>query len=248
MRKRHSRRSPLLRTIKDWPEAERPRERLIEKGVSSLSDAQLLAVLLQTGRKNASAVDVALDLLKRFGGLHGLVPLEISELCAIPGIGVAKAAQMTVALEVGRRVLGKPLKKGFKIRGSQDIFQHYYPMLRDLKREVFKVLLLDSKNRILKELTISTGSVNLNIVHPREVFQPAIRESATALIVLHNHPSGDPTPSKEDCDVTARLVETGKIIGITVLDHLIIGNGKYVSFAERGLIHRPKQNRHSISP
>ena len=226
---------------------ERPRERLIEKGPSSLSDAQLLAVLLRTGREQVSAVELAIDLLKRFGGLSGLASTNISELCAVAGIGPSKAAHLFAALELGRRVLAKPLKKGFKIRGSMEVYQHYRLMFRDLKKEIFKVLLLDSKHRVIKDLTISTGSLNLNIVHPREVFHPAIRESAAALIILHNHPSGDSTPSKEDCELTARLVKAGEIIGITVLDHLILGDGQYVSFAERGLLGHSKRGRRSGS-
>lgn len=225
-------------TIKQWPEGERPRERLILTGPASLSDAQLLAVLLRTGRERMSAVELALDLLSRFGGLSGLARLSVSELCAVSGIGPAKAAQLQAALELGRRTLGKPLMKGLKIRGSLDVYHHYLPLLRDYKKEVFMALLLDNKHRVIKDLTISTGSVNLNIVHPREVFNPAVRESASAMIVLHNHPSGDPTPSPEDRELTSRLVKAGEIMGIAVLDHLIIGDGRYVSFAERGLLEK----------
>jgi DNA repair protein RadC len=232
--------NPSHRTIKHWPSEERPRERLIASGPASLSDAQLLAVLLRTGRERASAVDLALDLLKRFGGLKGLSRLSIAELCAVSGIGPAKAAQLQAALELGRRALGTPLKKGIKIRGSLDVYRHYLPLLRDQKREVFLALLLDSKHRVLKELIVSTGSVNLSIVHPREVFNPAVRESAAAVIVLHNHPSGDPAPSREDRELTSRLVKAGEIMGIALLDHLIIGDGQYVSFAEQGFLAQPK--------
>lgn len=244
MSKQRNRTNTSLRTIKNWPKSERPRERLIEKGPSSLSDAQLLAVLLRTGREQASAVELAIDLLTRFGGLSGLAAVSISELCAVAGIGPAKAADLLASLELGRRVLTKPLKKGLKIRGSIEVYRHYHLMLRDLKKEVFKVLLLDSKHRVLKDLTISTGSLNLNVVHPREVFHQAIRESAAALIVLHNHPSGDPTPSEEDYELTTRLVKAGEIIGIAVLDHLILGDGQYVSFAERGLLDCSERGRH----
>ena len=184
-----------------------------------------------------------MDLLARFGNLSTLASLSVSELCAVPGVGPAKAAQLLAALEAGRRASGKSLKKGFKVRQSADVFNHYHPILRHLKREVFRALLLDTRHRVIKDLTISTGSINLNVVHPREVFNAAVRESAAALIVVHNHPSGDPTPSPEDRDLTARLVNAGEIMGIAVLDHLVIGDGRYVSFSEEGLMRPPGSGR-----
>ena len=223
--------------------SEQPREQLLNLGPSHLSDAQLLAVLLRTGRQNKNAVDLAIELLSRTGGLPNISAEGSSELMNIPGIGPAKAAQLLAAIEVGRRALGKSLDEGKRIGSSEDVYQHYYPLLRGLKKEVFITLLLDTKLRVLKKLTISTGSINQNIVHPREVFSPAIRESAAAIIVLHNHPSGDPSPSPEDRKLTDRLVQTGEIIGIELLDHLIIGDGKYLSFAERGLLIGGKSGR-----
>ncbi len=221
--------------IKSWPEIERPRERLMRHGPEMLSDAQLLAILLRTGRKKISAVEMAHHLLKQFGGLAALKQVTVSELCSVNGIGPAKASQILASLELGRRSLAQPLNLGLRALSSRDIYHHYHPLLRDMKRELFKLLLFDAKNRLLKDTTISTGSLSLNIVHPREVFKPAVRESASSVILLHNHPSGDPTPSPEDRELTRRLVKAGRIMGIKVLDHIVIGDGTYFSFADQGL-------------
>ncbi|MCP9453215.1 MAG: DNA repair protein RadC [Nitrospira sp.] len=220
--------------IPSWPESERPRERLLSKGPEALSDAQLLAILLRTGRRDSSAVAVAMELLERVGGLSGLVKSGVEELCAIEGVGRAKAAQLKAALEIGRRSLATPLSTGMRLSSSVDLFRHFYPLLRDHKQELFKVILLDAKNTIVKETTVSEGTLTLSIVHPREVFTQAIRESAAGVIFVHNHPSGDPTPSREDRHLTDRLVAAGRLLGIAVLDHVIIGDGRYVSFADEG--------------
>jgi len=220
--------------IAQWPEAERPRERLLAQGSQTLTDAQLLAILLRVGRHGSSAVQVGIDILDRLGGLDGLAQCGIEELCAIPGVGEAKAAQLKAALELGKRALAGPLTKGTKITSSRDLFTHYHPTLRDLRHEVFKVVLLDAKHAIMRDVTVSEGSLTLSIVHPREVFTLAVRESAAAVIFLHNHPSGDPTPSQEDRILTARLVSAGEVLGIRVLDHLVVGDGRYVSFADKG--------------
>lgn len=220
--------------INQWPESERPRERLIREGAETLSDAQLLAILLRVGRRESSAVDVARDLLGRMSGLSGLASQGLDELCRVPGIGPAKAVQLKAAVELGKRVLASPLSTGARIGSSRDIFAHYSPLLRDLRREVFKIILLDAKHAIIRDATISMGSLTLSIVHPREVFSMAVRESAAAVIFLHNHPSGDPTPSAEDRALTARLVSAGQLLGIAVLDHVVLGDGRYVSFADQG--------------
>ncbi|MCP9450627.1 MAG: DNA repair protein RadC [Nitrospira sp.] len=217
-----------------WPESERPRERLLSKGPEVLSDAQLLAILLRTGRRDSSAVQVAMELLRHVGGLSGLIKSGVEELCSVEGVGPAKAAQLKAALELGRRSLATPLSTGMRVSSSADLFRHFYPVLRDRKQELFKVVLLDAKNAVIKETTISEGSLTLSIVHPREVFASAIRESAAGVIFLHNHPSGDPTPSQEDRRLTDRLVAAGRLLGISVLDHVIIGDGRYVSFADEG--------------
>ncbi len=220
--------------IARWPTTERPRERLLSKGPEALSDAHLLAILLRTGRRDSSAVQVAIELLNRLGGISGLASCGIDELCATPGIGPAKAAQLKAALALGRRSMATPLSTGMRVSASTDLFKHFHPALRDVKHEIFKVVLLDAKNHVIKELTVSEGSLTLSIVHPREAFALAVRESAAAVIFLHNHPSGDPTPSLEDRQLTDRLVAAGQLLGIRVLDHLIIGDGRYVSFADEG--------------
>ena len=217
-----------------WPETERPRERLLTKGPDALSDAHLLAILLRTGRRDSSAVQVAIELLDQVGGVGGLGKCGIEELCAIHGVGPAKAAQLKAAIELGRRSMAVPLSTGARVSSSADLFNHFHPALRDKKHEIFKVVLLDAKNTVVKEATVSEGSLTLSVVHPREVFAFAVRESAAGVIFLHNHPSGDPTPSLEDRQLTDRLVAAGRLLGIRVLDHLIIGDGRYVSFADEG--------------
>ena len=220
--------------ISQWPEAERPRERLLAQGSEALTDAQLLAILLRIGRQRSSAVQVGMDILHRLGGVSGLARCGTEELCNVPGVGEAKAAQLKAAIELGRRVLASPLSKGTRISSSRDLFDHYHPTLRDLRHEIFKVVLLDAKHAIVRDTTVSEGSLTLSIVHPREVFTMAVRESAAAVIFLHNHPSGDPTPSQEDRVLTARLVTAGEVLGIRVLDHIVVGDGRYVSFADQG--------------
>ena len=220
--------------ISHWPETERPRERLLTEGPQALTNAQLLAILLRVGRQGSSAVQVGMDILDRLGDIAGLAQCGIEELCAIPGVGEAKAAQLKAALELGKRALAAPLTKGAKVTSSRDLFTHYHPTLRDLRHEIFKVVLLDAKHAIMRDATVSEGSLTLSIVHPREVFTLAVRESAAAVIFLHNHPSGDPTPSQEDRILTARLVSAGEVLGIRVLDHLVVGDGRYVSFADQG--------------
>jgi len=220
--------------IKDWPAGERPRERLIKEGPQVLSDAQLLAILLRTGSDQANAVQLAIDLLEQFHGLNNFSNLTIKELCSIRGIGPAKAAQLKAALELGRRSLAPSTTEQTKIRSSQDIFRHFAPSFRHLKKEIFKIILLDQKNKIIRDVLVSEGSLTLTVVHPREVFNPAVRDSAASVIFLHNHPSGDPTPSHEDRELTRRLVAAGELMGIQVLDHVIIGENRYFSFSDSG--------------
>lgn len=223
-------------TIKQWPPEERPRERLLHHGVQSLSDAQLLTILLRTGHPNQNAHVLALDVIRRFGSLAALSQASIGELCGITGVGQAKAAFIQAAFEIGNRVLSAPLYDGVQIQCSREIFRHYHASLRALKREIFKVVLLNGKNRILRDVTISEGSLTMSLVHPREAFNPAVKDSAAAVVFIHNHPSGDPAPSAEDRDLTKRLVECGALLGIRVLDHLVIGDGNYYSFADQGFI------------
>ncbi|MGE3152568.1 MAG: DNA repair protein RadC [Nitrospiraceae bacterium] len=220
--------------ICEWPERERPRERLLRDGADSLTDAQLLAIVLRVGRRQASAVEVALDLLSRTDGLQGISRMGADALCRIPGIGPAKTAQLKAAIELGKRALAQPLSTGQPIRSSGDVFHAYASQLRDLRHETFRLLLLDAKHALIRETVISEGTLTASLVHPREVFSVAVRESAAAVICVHNHPSGDPTPSAEDRTLTRRLQDAGEVLGIPVLDHVVIGDGRYVSFADRG--------------
>ena len=227
-----------MRKIKDWPVEDRPREKLLNNGTPTLSDAELLALIIRTGNAadKTSAVDQARQLLSSFGSLRSLAAANTAELCQQKGIGPAKAAEIQALFELARRFARQQIRPGDRFTSSADIFDHYHETLRDRKKEVFISLLLDSKNRLLKEIQVSEGSLNASIVHPREVFAPVIRESAAAVLFVHNHPSGDPTPSREDIDLTARLKDAGELMGVRVLDHIIIGSGSYVSFCDRGLL------------
>jgi DNA repair protein RadC len=232
--------SEYQRAIKAWPEDERPRERLAKLGADTLSEAQLLAIVLATGDASSgqSALDLARTLMQTFGSLRAIDAASVSELCQTKGIGPAKATALKAALELGKRLAGEPSQRKVKISSPQDIVRYYQPLLQHLRKEIFKAVLLDTKHQILKDVTISEGSLSASLVHPREAFLPAIRESAAAIIFLHNHPSGDPTPSLEDKELTQRLAEVGHLVGITVVDHVIIGTGTpgYMSFRDAGLL------------
>lgn len=225
----------MISSIKEWPQGERPRERLLKEGAEVLSDAQLLAVLLRTGSIKTNALQMAIDLLMQFRSLHNISNLSISELCSMKGIGPAKAAYLKAALEFGRRSLVPP-GPGMRLTKSEDVFQHFSPQFQNSRKEIFKIALLDQKNRVLRDVTVSQGSLTETVVHPREVFNPAVRDSAASVIFLHNHPSGDPTPSHEDKEMTRRLVAAGSLLGIRVLDHVVIGSDSYFSFADAGFI------------
>ena len=227
-----------MRRIKDWPEEERPREKLLTRGPEALSEAELLALILRTGdaATGSTALDHARLLLARFGSLRDLARAGTSELCEIKGIGPAKAAELQAVFQIAKRYGSQFLRPGDRYTSSHEVFRHYHEQLRDRKKEVFFSLLLDSKNRVIREIQVSEGSLTASIVHPREVFAPVIRESAAAVLFVHNHPSGDPTPSREDIEITTRLKEVGDLVGVRVLDHIIIGSGEYVSFVDRGLM------------
>lgn len=225
-------------SIKHWPEDERPRERLIKYGGGSMSDAHLLGILIGSGDRRAkkNAVDLSRDLLNKFETLENIDQASVTEICQVKGIGAAKAAQIKAALEVGKRMAAKSSGKKSKMRSSRVFFEHFSPFLKNLKKEIVKIALLDPKLQLIKEITISEGSLNASIVHPREVMIPAIKESAASFALIHNHPSGDPTPSQSDLEITHRLNKTGKIIGINMVDHIIIGGNKFFSFADEGLL------------
>lgn len=222
--------------IKDIPPEERPRERLQRYGARVLSDAELLAVLIRTGTRAESALVLAQRILKGDGGKSGLayvVDSSVEELSKIKGIGAAKAVQIKAAVELGRRISSNSRRQRVTITSPSDVKDLLMAEMRFLEKEHFKIILLNIKNHVISIEEISIGSLNSSIVHPREVFKPAIRRSSASVILVHNHPSGDPTPSREDIEVTARLVEAGKILGISVLDHIIIGNNSILSLKEK---------------
>ncbi|QSQ09528.1 hypothetical protein H0A61_01899 [Koleobacter methoxysyntrophicus] len=226
-------------TIKDLPEGERPRERLLKYGAENLTDAELLAIIIRTGSRSETAINLSQRLLlgeKGVNGLRFLVEASIEELSKIKGIGLAKAAQIKAAIEIGKRLASLSQSERPVIKCPGDVRNLLMEEMRYLDKEYFKIILLNIKNQVIHVEDVSVGSLNSSIVHPREIFKIAIRRSSAALILVHNHPSGDPTPSGEDVEITRRLVESGKLLGIDVLDHIIIGDGRYTSLKEKGLI------------
>ncbi|WP_409254365.1 RadC family protein [Bacillus sp. SCS-153A] len=222
--------------IRDYPTDERPRERMVQNGASSLSNQELLAIILRTGTKSESVLQLSNRVLTTFEGLRLLKDASLEEIMNIKGIGLAKAVQIMAAVEIGRRIGNLAYDDRYSIRSPEDGANYVMNDMRFLSQEHFVCLYLNTKNQVLHKQTIFIGSLNASIVHPREVFKEAFRRSAASIICIHNHPSGDPTPSREDIEVTKRLVECGKIIGIEVLDHLIIGEKKYVSLKEKGYL------------
>lgn len=220
--------------VSEWPSYERPREKLVAMGARSLNDSELLAILLRTGNRNESAVALAQKLLATFGGIPGLSRALVAELSRVKGIGMAKGAQILAALELGRRLSERSLIPEESIRSGESVYRLLGPRLREERRESFWVLLLDTKHRLKRMEKISEGTLSMTPVHPREAFSPAVRESASAVIFVHNHPSGDPEPSPEDWSLTSRLVECGTLLGVRVLDHIVTGDHAYVSLRERG--------------
>lgn len=223
--------------MKELPSEERPREKLIQQGAGALSNAELLAILIGTGTRETSAIMLANRVLaleeEGISYLTGCLPEELS---AIPGMGMAKSCQIIAAIEIGKRIATKPKKKKINIKSPDEVASLFIEEMRYLKKEYFKVLLLNTKNEIIMIENISVGSLNSSVVHPREVFCTAIKKSACSLIAVHNHPSGNPAPSQTDVDITKRLIEAGELLGIKLLDHLIIGDGVYFSLKEQMLI------------
>jgi DNA repair protein RadC len=222
--------------IKDYPREERPRERFLQNGPQSLSNQELLALLLRTGTKEESVLQLSNRLIQSFEGLRLLKEASVEEMTEIKGIGEAKAIQILASVELGRRINQLNDQDRYVIRSPEDGANYCMEEMRFLTQEHFVCLYLNTKNQVLHKRTVFIGSLNASIVHPREVFKEAFRRSAASIICLHNHPSGDPSPSREDIEVTKRLVECGKIIGIEVLDHIIIGEHKYVSLKEKGYL------------
>lgn len=222
--------------IKDFPKDERPRERFIKHGPESLSNQELLAILLRTGTKAESVLQLAQRLIKEFEGLRMLKDATLEELTQIKGIGEAKAIQILAAVELGKRINSLSNEERYSIRSPEDGANYVMEEMRFLNQEHFVCLYLNTKNQVIHKQTVFIGSLNASIVHPREVFREAFRRSAASIICIHNHPSGDPTPSREDIEVTRRLKECGRMIGIEILDHIIIGDKRFVSLKEKGYL------------
>ena len=223
-------------TIKDLPISERPREKLYSHGPEFLSNAELLAIIIRTGHKEDTAVDVAQRILNLDNkGLPFLSNASLEQLTKIKGIGECKAAQILAAVEIGKRINRWKADDKIKITSPMVMANLMMDEMRYLDKEHFNIAILDTKNQVLSIENISIGTLNASIVHPRDVFNMAIKKNANAIILLHNHPSGDPAPSNEDINITHRLVDVGNLVGIKVLDHIIIGDNRYISFKEKNL-------------
>ncbi|MBS5307314.1 DNA repair protein RadC [Clostridium tertium] len=221
----------------DIPKEERPIEKLLINGPEILSNAELLAVILRTGTRGENVISLSTRILSEFDGLNGLLDIGISEITSIKGIKNIKASQILAIGELFRRFNSLNLiREGNSISSPRDIAKLLINEMMSLKQEILKLIMLDTKNNIIGIKDVFKGSLNTSIVHPREIFKEALKKSSSSIIICHNHPSGDPIPSKEDINITLRLKECSKIIGIDLLDHLIIGKDKFVSLKEKGII------------
>ena len=223
-------------TVRDLPRQERPRERLQKFGPEALSAQELLALVIGRGIPNKSVMNIAQELLARFGNVKAISQATIEELSQIKGIGLAKAAQIKACFELGRREELEPELKNFDIKDPESVVKAVRASIKDKAKEHFKLILLNPRNKIIGISTISIGTLNASLVHPREVFKDAIIHSAASVVLAHNHPSGDPEPSEDDLKITKKMVESGKILGIEVLDHIIIAKNGFKSLANEGLI------------
>lgn len=222
-------------SLREMPADDRPREKLVKLGPGALTDSELVAILLRVGVTGENVVSLSQRLLKEHGGLTGLSRVPLTELCELRGMGEAKAAQLKAALEIGRRLLLAEPDQRLQIRSPGDLANPLILEMAGLEQEHLKVIMLDNKNRVLKMLTVYVGTINSSQVRVAEIYREAIRQNAVSIIVAHNHPSGDPTPSSEDVAVTGELIEAGKLLGIDLLDHLVIGHQRFVSLRERRL-------------
>lgn len=223
--------------ITDWPENERPREKLARAGPQQLSEAELLAIVLGGGTRNITAVDLAKTMLIRSGGLVHLASSSIGDLKKFNGVGDAKAITLLATFELARRLESeRKSRKQISVRAPRDVAEVYIPLMQNLKYEEFRIIILNNSNYVERDVLISKGHLTASLVHPREVFKMAIAESAAGIILLHNHPSGNPTPSPDDINITKKLVEAGKLMEVPVRDHIIIAGDKYTSFVNQGLI------------
>ena len=223
-------------TIKSWPQNERPRERLIQNGAQSLSDAELLAIFLRSGIPGKDVITLSRELLSEFGGLRGLFSIEHNRLAKIKGLGRAKIATLLAAVEIAKRRLREDLIGKDVIRDPESVVDYLYASLRDAKREVFKVIFLDKANRILDERDLFNGTIDEAAVHPREVVKAALDHHAASVICVHNHPSGRAEPSTEDKEITRKLQTACAAVSVKVLDHIVVGDNQYFSFREHGLL------------
>jgi DNA repair protein RadC len=226
-------------TVKELPVSERPYEKCERYGATVLSDAELLAVIIRTGTKQQRAIDLAVNILNystAYPGLKGLNYFTIKELMKIRGIGRVKAIELLCLTELTRRMAKETLRESIRLTTPQSVADYYMQDMRHLTREQVILLMLDSKNKLMKDMVISEGTVNTSIMPTREIFVHAVKEGAVNIILLHNHPSGDPTPSAEDIRVSKKLTEAGNLIGISLMDHIIIGDNRYISLKEQGLI------------
>ena len=220
--------------VRDLPKEVRPREKLLQYGASALSDIELLAILLRTGTTSKSVLHLAEDVLAQYKdkGLAAIMHISPQEIASIHGIGLAKAATVIAAVELGRRLSERAARTLEKVEGPEDVARYVIPSLRFEQKEHFLAMFLDIRNRILALSTISVGSLTSSIAHPREVFREAIRYSAASVILVHNHPSGDPAPSREDIQLTKQMMKAGEIMGIPVLDHVVVAGDNFVSLKE----------------
>lgn len=223
-------------TIREMPKEERPRERLMKYGPEVLKTSELLAIIIRTGQKGVSALDLANRLLRQYVTLRKLAKSSVEELCKVEGIGMAKAVEIKAAFELGKRLAAFTENERPSIHSPTDVVTLLMSEMKELDQEHVKALLLNTKNQVLSVHTIAIGGLNRISLHPRECFKKAIAENSCSIIIVHNHPSGDPQPSQEDIAISEQLKSAGDILGIKVLDHIILGDGKYISLKEKGLI------------
>lgn len=224
------------KSIKTWREDDRPREKIKIKGVRSLSDSELLAIVIREGTRNQSAIDVAKEILDKFVDLNNVASADYAQYMQIKGIGEAKAILLTAIFEIARRVHSIPLPIRKKITNTTDVTDYYIPIFKGYKNEVLMVLLLDTENKFIRDELVSKGILNSTLAHPREIFRTAIIENAASIILIHNHPSGNPKPSKDDKELTKSVEEAGKLLDIPLNDHIIIAGDNYYSFLQSGII------------
>jgi DNA repair protein RadC len=222
--------------VREMPPEDRPRERLARLGPEALRDAELIAVLFRTGTREMGAVALAERVIRHFGDLRGLARASVEELQQVKGLGMAKAVEVKAALELGLRLASHTDIERPKVKTGEDVAKLLMARFKHCETEEFKALLLNTKNEVLKTVDVSSGGLDATSALPRDVFRQAVRDGASAVIVCHNHPSGDPEPSIHDLDLTRRLAESAEVLGIRLLDHVVFGDGRYVSFEERNLM------------